>query len=136
MAIMPCFVRGWNAQVEAWRLISSEWVGFFAPVQVCDQAISYRIERADAWMYWCFEQVSAWLRTHLEPWEDRHLVPWATTHPGRGNAGPAGRPDQRVVQHPSATRDAGGVMAQCMGQWQGALLDPGGTGESRGTLAL
>ena len=78
MAIMLCFLRGWNAQLEVWRLISSEWVGFFAPVQVCDQAIYNRIERADTWMYWCFEQVSAWLRTRLEPWEDHHLVPWAT----------------------------------------------------------
>jgi hypothetical protein len=78
MAIMLCFLRGWNAQLEVWRLLSSEWVGFFAPVQICDQAIYNRIERADTWMYWCFEQVSAWLRTRLEPWEDRHLVPWAT----------------------------------------------------------
>lgn len=78
MAIMLCFLRGWNAQLEVWRLRSREWVGFFAPVQICDQAIYNRIERADTWMYWCFEQVSAWLRTRLEPWEDRHLVPWAT----------------------------------------------------------
>src|SRR5581483_11111478 len=70
--------RGWNAQLEVWRLISSEGVGSFAPVQVCDQAISNRIERADTWMDWCFERVSAWLRTRLEPWEDRDLVPWAT----------------------------------------------------------
>src|SRR5581483_1468736 len=75
MAIMLCFLRGWNAQLEVWRMISSEWVGFFAPVQVCDQAVYNRIERADTWMDWCFERVSAWLRTRLEPWEDRDLVP-------------------------------------------------------------
>jgi len=50
LAIMLCFGRGWNAHLEVWRRIRSAWVGCFAPVQVCDQAISNRIERADTWM--------------------------------------------------------------------------------------
>jgi hypothetical protein len=77
LAIMLCFLRGWNAQLEVWRLIVSERVGSFAPVQVSDQAIYNRIERAATSLYWLFEQVSAWLQTRLAPWEDRRLAPWA-----------------------------------------------------------
>ena len=40
-AIMLCFVRGWNAQWEVWRLIGSERLGGFAPVNVSDQAIDH-----------------------------------------------------------------------------------------------
>ena len=59
-------------------MIGTEWIGSFAPVQVSDQAIYNRIERAEPWLYWLFEQVSAWLRLRLKPWEDRRLVPWAS----------------------------------------------------------
>jgi hypothetical protein len=75
---MLCFLRGWNAQLEVWRLIRSERLGGFAPVQVSDQAIYNRIERAAIPMQWLFEHVSAWLRARLAPWEDRRLAPWAT----------------------------------------------------------
>jgi hypothetical protein len=75
---MLCFLRGWNAQLEVWRLICSERIGGFASVQVCDQAIYNRIERAGTSLQWLFEHVSAWLRTRLAPWEDRRLAPWAT----------------------------------------------------------
>lgn len=78
LAIMLCFLRGWNAQLEVWRLIGSERLGGFAPVQVSDQAIYNRIERAATPLQWLFEHVSAWLRTRLAPWEDRRLAPWAT----------------------------------------------------------
>jgi len=78
LGMMLCFLRGWNAQLDVWRLICSERVGGFAPVQVCDQAIYNRIERASTSMQWVFEQVSAWLRTRLQTWEDRRLAPWAS----------------------------------------------------------
>ncbi len=78
LAIMICFLRGWNAQLEVWRLIGSERLGGFAPVKVSDQAIYNRIERAATPLHWLFDHVSAWLRTRLAPWEDRHLAPWAT----------------------------------------------------------
>ncbi len=78
LAILLCFLRGWNTQLEVWRLIGSQRLGGFAPVQVCDQAIYNRLERAGTWLYWLFEQVSAWLRTRLEGWEDRRLAPWAS----------------------------------------------------------
>ena len=78
LGMMLCFLRGWNAQLEVWRLIGSERIGGFAPVQVCDQAIYNRIERSSIWMQWVFEQVSAWLRTRLHPWQDRRLAPWAS----------------------------------------------------------
>lgn len=75
-AILHCFLRGWNAQWEGWRVITSEQVGPFAAVRVCDQAIDHRIERAETWMCWTCEQVSAWLSTRRMRWEDRSLAPW------------------------------------------------------------
>lgn len=78
LAIMLCFLRGWNAQLEVWRLIGLERLGSFAPVKVSDQAIYNRIERAAMPLQWLFDHVSAWLRDRLAPWEDRHLAPWAT----------------------------------------------------------
>jgi hypothetical protein len=78
LAMMLCLLRGWNAQWDVWRLRCSEQRGGFAPVQVCDQAISHRIARAGTSLPWLFEHVSVWLRTRLAPWEDRRLAPWAT----------------------------------------------------------
>lgn len=78
LAIMLCFPRGWNAQLEVWRLIRSEYVGHFAPVKVCDQAIYNRIERATTALSWLFAEVSAWLGARLAPWQDRRLAPWAS----------------------------------------------------------
>jgi hypothetical protein len=75
---MLCFLRGWNTQLEVWRLIGSEHLGGFALVRVSDQAIYNRIERAAIPLQWLFEQVSVWLRARLVPWEDRRLAPWAT----------------------------------------------------------
>src|ERR1700730_1686728 len=79
LGILLCFVRGWNAQLEVWRLIGSERLGDFAPVKVCDQAIYNRIERAGTSLQWVFEQVSAWLRTRQQQWDDRRLAPWASS---------------------------------------------------------
>lgn len=78
LAMMLCFLRGWNAQLEVWRLLRSERLGAFAPVQVSDQAIDHRIERAAVPLQWLFEHISAWLRTRLAPWQDRRLAPWAS----------------------------------------------------------
>jgi hypothetical protein len=69
IGILLCFVRGWNTQLEVWRLIGSERLGGFAPVKVCDQAIYNRIERAGTSLQWVFEQVSAWLRTRQHGWD-------------------------------------------------------------------
>jgi DDE family transposase len=79
LGILLCFVRGWNAQLEVWRLIGSERLGDFAPVKVSDQAIYNRIERAGTSLQWVFEQVSAWLRMRQHGWEDRLLAPWASS---------------------------------------------------------
>ena len=78
LAILLCFLQGWDAQLQVWRLISTEWLGEYAPVRVCDQAIYNRLQRAAPIMQHLFEQVSGWLRTRLAPWEDRRLAPWAT----------------------------------------------------------
>lgn len=79
LAILLCFLRGWNAQLDVWRLIGSQPIGGFLPVKVCDQAIYNRIERAGSWMQWSFEQVSGWLAERLRPWEERSLAPWASS---------------------------------------------------------
>jgi hypothetical protein len=78
LGILLCFVRGWNAQLEVWRLIGSERLGGFAPVKVCDQAIYNRTPQAGTSLQWVFEQVSAWLRTRQQ-WEDHRLAPWASS---------------------------------------------------------
>lgn len=78
LAIMLCFLRGWNAQLEVWRLITDKPLGGFAPVKVCDQAIYNRIARAEKAMAWLFVQVSDWLRTRVQPWEAHDLAPWAS----------------------------------------------------------
>lgn len=46
LAIIHCFLRGWNAQLDVWRLLCSERLGPFAPVQVSDQTIYNRMEQA------------------------------------------------------------------------------------------
>lgn len=73
MAIMRCVLRGWNAQWEVWRQISSAWVECVAPVRVCDQAISHRMEQADTGMSWCCTS-----RRH--PWERVEWWPHARDH--------------------------------------------------------
>lgn len=78
LAIILCFLRGWNAQLEGWWLMSSERLGSVTPVNVSDQAMYNRIERAAILLHWLFEHVSAWLRKRLASWEDRRLAPWAT----------------------------------------------------------
>lgn len=78
LAIVHCFLRGWNAQLDVWRLLCSEQLGHFAPVQVSDQAIYNRMEQAVIPLQWLFEQVSAWLRKRLGAFDDRRLAPWAT----------------------------------------------------------
>jgi hypothetical protein len=77
LAILLCFLRGWNVQLQVWRMIRGERIGGFAPVPVSDQAIYNRIERAGSALQGIFEQVSAWLRCRLSAWEDRSLAPWA-----------------------------------------------------------
>jgi len=77
LAIVHCFLRGWHAQLDVWRLLCSEQLGPFAPVQVCDQAVYNRMEQAVIPLQWLFEQMSSWLRKRLAPWEDRRLAPWA-----------------------------------------------------------
>jgi hypothetical protein len=72
---MQCFVRGWKAQWDVWRLSGSERLGGVASVNVSDHTMDTRIERAVAPLQWLCDQVSAWLRRRLAPWEDRRLAP-------------------------------------------------------------
>lgn len=156
LAIMLCFLRGWNAQLEIWRLIRSERIGDFVPVQVSDQAIYNRIERAAMPLQWLFEQVSAWLRRRLAPWEDHRLAPWATAV----YAADASTLDQMsrflpwlralaagdtrlLAGHISALFDvrlqqarARGLLVECGRSLQDACSDPGGTRASRYVAAF
>lgn len=59
LAIMHGLLRGWNVQVDVWRLICSEQVGACAPVHVTDHAISNRIEQAVPVVQALFREVSA-----------------------------------------------------------------------------
>ena len=78
LAIVLCGLEGFGAQLTLWRRICLEAVGPFAPVWVVDQAIYNRLERVSGVMELFFEQVSGWMRQHLEGWQDRRLAPFAT----------------------------------------------------------
>ena len=78
LGMLVCALRGWNAQLELWRLIVSEPIGPFQPVQVTDQAIYNRVEHAVIPLQWVFEQLTAWLRVRQHGMQDRKLAPWAS----------------------------------------------------------
>ncbi len=78
LGIVLCGLRGFGAQLGLWRLLCLEAVGPFQPVQVSDQAIYNRVERAAGLMRLCFVQVSCWMRKPLGAWEDHQLAPFAT----------------------------------------------------------
>jgi len=78
LGIVLCGLRGFGAQLGLWRLLCLEAVGPFQPVQVGDQAIYNRVERAAGLMRLCFEQVSGWMRQQVVAWEDHQLAPFAT----------------------------------------------------------
>lgn len=65
LAIVPGFLRGWHAPWDVWRRLCRERLGTFAPVQVCDQAVSNRMEQAVIPLPWLVEQVRSWLRKRL-----------------------------------------------------------------------
>ena len=77
LGVVLAVLQGWQAQLDLWRWIAFESFGPFSSVQVCDQAISNRLERAASPMRQLFEAVSRWLQTRIEPGVDRHLAPFA-----------------------------------------------------------
>jgi hypothetical protein len=78
LAIVLCGLQGFGSQLKLWRLLCLEPIGPFVPVQVVDQAIYNRLERAAGAMQAFFEQVSGWMGEQLVGLEDRTLAPWAT----------------------------------------------------------
>lgn len=77
LALLVCLLHGWTAQLQVWRLLVSEPLGRFAPVQVCDQAIYNRLARAVPTLQGLFEQMSTWLTRRLEGWQESGLAGWA-----------------------------------------------------------
>jgi hypothetical protein len=77
LGILWCVLRGWQSQLDLWRLISFFGLGCFAPVPVGDQAIYNRLERSLDRMQQLCLQVSHWLFDWLAPYEDRSLAPFA-----------------------------------------------------------
>src|SRR5947199_502527 len=78
LGIVLCGLRGFGAQLALWRRLCMEPIGPFAPVQVVDQAVYNRLERAAVRMQALFVQVSAWMRKPLEGLQDRTLAPFAS----------------------------------------------------------
>lgn len=78
LGIVLCGLRGFGAQLKLWRLLCMEPIGPFAPVQVSDQAIYNRLERAAGLMQALFVQVSGWMAQQLDGLQDRRLAPFAS----------------------------------------------------------
>ena len=78
LGIVLSGLRGFGAQLALWRLLCMEPIGPFAPVQVVDQAVYNRLERAAGLMQALFVQVSAWMRQQLDGLQDRTLAPFAS----------------------------------------------------------
>lgn len=78
LGIVLCGLRGFGAQLGLWRLLCLEPIGPFEPVQVGDQAIYNRLERAAGLMQALFVQVSAWMQQHLAGLQDGTLAPFAS----------------------------------------------------------
>jgi Transposase DDE domain len=66
-----------QSQYDLWRVLISEPIAGFAPVQICDQTLYYALARASDTMRGFFEQMSQQARLHLAPWQQRHLAPFA-----------------------------------------------------------
>lgn len=79
LGVLICLVRGWQSQLEVWRLIRFTGLGAFAPVLVSDQAVYKRLaQHSSALLQTFFQQMSAWLCEHLALLEDRSLAPFAS----------------------------------------------------------
>jgi hypothetical protein len=79
LAVLWCLLQGWQVQREVWRLICTQQLGAFAPVQVSDQAIYKRLdEQGGSTLQALFEQMRGWLRDWLSPYQDWTLAPFAS----------------------------------------------------------
>jgi hypothetical protein len=78
LAILTCFLRGWNVQLHVWRALISERLGPYEPVKVSDQAVYTRLHQAEIPMQWLFDHVTAWVRERFPDHENRFLAPFAT----------------------------------------------------------
>ncbi|GCE10999.1 IS4 family transposase [Tengunoibacter tsumagoiensis] len=79
LGILICMLRGWNSQLDLWRLLSFSGVGTLPPVRVSDQAIYKRLaQNTHAHFRAFFEQMSAWLCERMNLRTDLSLAPFAT----------------------------------------------------------
>ena len=76
VSILWCFLTGWHAQLELWRLLCSESIGRFRPLVLSDQAVYNRLAKggSQAMQQLCV-QVSSCIIGWLAPYEDRDLAP-------------------------------------------------------------
>jgi Transposase DDE domain len=79
LAVLVCLLRGWQSQLEVWRLIAFFGVGRLPALPLSDQAVYHRLEQDGVSAFQaCFAQVSRWLAQRLAPYENRRLAPFAT----------------------------------------------------------
>jgi hypothetical protein len=79
LAVLWCVLSGWQVQRQVWRLICTQPLGPFEPVQVSDQAIYKRLEQQGGTaLHALFEQITAWLRDWLSLYQDWRLAPFAS----------------------------------------------------------
>ena len=77
--LLVCLVRGFNSQLDLWRLLTDKGVWHFPRFPISDQAVYARLARATTAPLQAFmAKVTLALKERLEPAMDTTLCPFAT----------------------------------------------------------
>lgn len=80
LAVLWCVLHDWVVQRTVWRVICTQRLSCFSPVQVTDQAIYDRLdEHGAATLKSLFMQMSIWLKSWLSPYQNWKLAPFASS---------------------------------------------------------
>lgn len=78
LGLLLCLLRGWQSQLDLWRMIRFEGVGGLPCLPLSDQAVYKRLAQVGQQaMHACFVQVTLKLQEQMGPTMGRHLAPFA-----------------------------------------------------------
>lgn len=70
--VLVCVLRGWNSQLEIWRLLHEKQLWDYPRFPISDQAVYKRLEQGgEGPLKNLFEQVSLVLKEHLQPYAQK-----------------------------------------------------------------